>query len=49
MFLSEYGSDDDDRRDSDGYELQTLPEQYYSSMKDVFSKQVVERHTVQYD
>lgn len=28
------------------YDLHTLPEQYFSSMKDVVSKQPVQRHTV---
>lgn len=48
-FLSEYETDDDyEIQESDDYDLQTLPEQFYSSMRDV-SKQLVQRHTVQYD
>lgn len=48
-FLSKYETDDDNEiQESDDYDLQTLPEQFYSSMRDV-SKQLVQRHTVQYD
>lgn len=41
--------DDNEKQESDDMIRRHLQNKYYSSMKDVVSKQLVQRHTVQYD
>jgi len=47
LHLSSEHASDDDKQESDDM-ICDHPEQHFSSMKDVVSKQLVQRHTVQY-